>query len=122
MITQSLDNSSNEKIMKLNIYWTKYSFLRKRIHKDILFLFEDFENMELINFLINNSYDEKSGSGKLLDLMKVIEKLDERLVDKTERGSWIINKKVRQISNKTIIDDIDKFYNSLTFQFTRKDF
>jgi hypothetical protein len=122
MSTTVIDDSSNLKIQKLNVYWTKYSFLRKRIHKDILFLFEDFENMELINFLINNSYDEESGSGKLLNLMNVIKNLDERLVEKYETKLYFFKGKSRTISNKTIIDDIDKFYNSLTFQFTRKNF
>lgn len=122
MSTVFEDNTSSLKLKKLNLYWTKYSFLRKRIHKDILFLYVDFENMELINFLIETSFDKKNSTGNLLTLIKIVEKFDENISETFTRGHWFFNKKKRTVSNETILEDVNKLYNSIAFQFTRKDY
>ncbi|NQZ85876.1 MAG: hypothetical protein HRU03_09220, partial [Nanoarchaeales archaeon] len=80
------DNSSSLKLEKLNLYWNKYGFLRKRIYYDILFLFKKFESDENINFLIINSFNEKTGTGKLLKLIKIIELLNNKKIIKITRG------------------------------------
>jgi hypothetical protein len=119
MINLSDSKLEKLKVEKLNLYWGKYLFLRKRIHKDILFLFTEFEHLELINFLHQKEFDGNLVYANSLTLMKIIEKFEETVVEKSERGDWFFNKVRRTISNKSIIDDIDKLYNSLTFQTTR---
>jgi hypothetical protein len=119
MINLSDSKLEKLKVEKLNLYWGKYLFLRKRIHKDILFLFTEFEHLELINLLHQKEFDGKLVYTNLLSLMKIIESFEETIIEKSERGDWFFNKVRRTISNKSIIDDIDKLYNSLTFQTTR---
>lgn len=103
---------------KLTLYWTKYIFLRKRIHSDILYLFVEFKQYELINFLNNREFDGKIIFENLLKLMNIIKNLEENITEKNERKK-IFFKVKRKISNETILADIDKLYNSLTFQVTR---
>lgn len=103
---------------KLTLYWTNYLFLRKRIHSDILYLFVEFKQYELINFLNEKEYDGEVIFKNLLNLMRVIKKLDENITEKVERKKFIFKVK-RKVSNETILADIDKLYNSLTFQVTR---
>lgn len=103
---------------KLTLYWTNYLFLRKRIHSDILYLFVEFKQYELINFLNEKEYDGEVIFKNLLNLMRVIKKLDENITEKVERKKFIFKVK-RKVSNETILADVDKLYNSLTFQVTR---